>query len=122
MSKLMLITTYHFYSADSLATRILDGKTTVLITADGVWRGQKLIHLLEIADKALEICSKDHDFKVNCNIVVCHLPRLNENNAEEYEAQMAKSWEEPRDIWWHEVMKDASEECKPDSNPGDKLG
>ena len=34
------------YSAESLASRILDAKAKVLVTADGVWRGNKLIHLL----------------------------------------------------------------------------
>ena len=41
------------YSSDSLAARILDAKARVLVTADGVWRGKKLIHLLEVADTAL---------------------------------------------------------------------
>ena len=35
----------------SLADRMIDGKTNVLISADGVWRGSKLIHLKDIADK-----------------------------------------------------------------------
>merc|ERR1712122_118527 len=41
------------YSADSLATRILDAGARVLITADGVYRGTKLIKLLEIANSAM---------------------------------------------------------------------
>merc|ERR1719462_1051295 len=41
------------YSADSLATRIIDAGARVLITADGVYRGTKLIKLLEIANNAM---------------------------------------------------------------------
>jgi acetyl-CoA synthetase len=41
------------YSADSLAARILDAGARVLITADGVYRGTKLIKLLEIAHHAM---------------------------------------------------------------------
>ena len=33
------------YSADSLSMRILDAQAKVLITADGTWRGKKLINL-----------------------------------------------------------------------------
>ena len=42
-------------SADSLSARILDAKARVLVTGDGVYRGKKLIHLLEVADTALNI-------------------------------------------------------------------
>lgn len=38
------------YSAESLSDRMLDAEARVLITADAVWRGAKLIHLKEIAD------------------------------------------------------------------------
>ena len=38
------------YSADSLADRMMDAQASVLITADAVWRGPKLIALKEIAD------------------------------------------------------------------------
>ena len=43
------------FSADSLSARILDAKARVLVTGDGVYRGKKLIHLLEVADTALNI-------------------------------------------------------------------
>jgi len=100
------------YSADSLSARILDAKARVLVTADGVWRGKKLIHLLEVADTALNLVKKS-GHEVEVNVVVCHLPRLNENqSAKDYEDTVAKSWESPRDVWWHDVMKDASEECE----------
>ena len=46
------------FSADSLATRIVDAKSGVLVTADCSWRGPKRIHLLEIADHAIQICTE----------------------------------------------------------------
>ena len=30
------------YSSESLASRVLDAKAKVLVTADGVWRGERL--------------------------------------------------------------------------------
>ena len=101
------------YSADSLAMRILDAKATVLVTADGTWRGTKLINLQEVAYMAMEHCKQDgHEVKVN--VVVCHLPRLNDTSSvtQEYEEKMAKSWESSRDVWWHDAMKSAPEDCE----------
>ncbi|PRD32301.1 UNVERIFIED_CONTAM: acsA [Trichonephila clavipes] len=43
----------------SLAERILDAKSTLLITADGGYRGQKLVNLKSIAEKAIDICNKN---------------------------------------------------------------
>ena len=42
------------YSADSLATRICDAGARILISADGVFRGTKMIKLLEIATTAMK--------------------------------------------------------------------
>ena len=96
------------YSAESLASRILDAKAKVLITADGVWRGTKLIHLLEIAAKAINI-TKEGGHIVDSNIVVCHLPRLNET-APDYDKKINQIFDETRDMWWHDAMKSASDD------------
>ena len=100
------------YSAESLACRILDGKAKVLVTSDGVWRGQKLIHLLEIAAKAMAM-TKEKGHVVETNFVVCHLPRLHES-APDYEATINGLFdhEAGRDVWWHDAMKTASDECE----------
>jgi len=102
------------YSADSLAMRIMDARAKVLVTADGTWRGSKLIHLQEISHEAMESCKKQgHDVEVN--VVVCHLPRLTEHSstASDYEERMSKGcWVGGRDLWWHDAMKEASEECE----------
>merc|ERR1719239_1212073 len=63
------------YSADSLATRILDAGARVLITADGVYRGTKLIKLLEIANSAMSKAA-DQGCAVKHHICVSHLGRL----------------------------------------------
>ncbi len=34
----------------------MDAKAEVLVTADGVWRGVKLVKLKEIVDEAVDIC------------------------------------------------------------------
>jgi len=102
------------YSADSLASRILDGGVRMLITADGVWRGAKLIHLLEISQKAMEMAEKDGHAVESC-VVVEHLERLqapdSKGDAHEYEAKVTSQWRKGRDSWWHEDMREAKEEC-----------
>ena len=47
------------FSAESLASRILDAKCRVVIAADGVMRGPKLVPLLQITNDALAMCGKE---------------------------------------------------------------
>lgn len=96
-----LIFTFQFggFSAESLSERTLDAKAKLLITADGVWRGDKIIHLKEISDKvslnnvtvsiknkfwnwtnlfetqALDKC-EEQGHKIEHCVVVHHLPKL----------------------------------------------
>lgn len=46
------------FSAEALAERMVDAKCIALVTADGSYRGSKLIQLKEIAAEALEKCQK----------------------------------------------------------------
>ena len=62
------------FSAEALASRIIDSKAKVLITADGTMRGKKLIDLLNIADNALELVEKSGEHKVSNTIVVERKP------------------------------------------------
>jgi len=51
--KMVFFCQFGGFSAESLADRILDARARVVITADGVWRGDKMIHLKEITDQVL---------------------------------------------------------------------
>lgn len=44
------------FSSEALAERMINAKCSVLVTADGYYRGTKLIQLKEIAAEALEKC------------------------------------------------------------------
>lgn len=46
------------FSSDALAERMVKAKCSVLVTADGYYRGDKLIQLKEISAEALEKCDK----------------------------------------------------------------
>jgi len=100
------------YSADSLATRIVDAGARVLITADGVFRGKKFIKLLEIANEAIEKVTAD-GFTVDHHICVSHVPRLS-NSGDSAELKKhedyVKAYVLHKIDWWHEVMRSAKPE------------
>ncbi len=92
------------FSADSLADRIIDSKCEVLITADGCFRGEKLISTKEISNKAMGICEQNN-FQVKSCICLQH---LGDRYPEKLEMKSG------RDHWWHDLMAQASEECAPE--------
>ena len=104
------------YSADSLATRLLDAGARVLITADGVFRGTKLIKLFEIASEAMEKAGKE-GCVVEHHLCVSHLPRLANSGVsselKKHEEAIKAAWSPPRDEWWHHAMRDAGAEHSP---------
>lgn len=61
---------------------MIDAQPSVVITSDGVWRGEKIIHLKEITDKAIAKCG-DANLDIKHCIVVNHLPRLAVNTVNE---------------------------------------
>jgi len=89
------------FSPDSIAGRMIDAKSHVLITADGCMRGKKPIPLKDTADKALELCAEQgHD--VRLSIVLNRL-----------DGKLDINMKEGRDVWLHDLLKDASTECAP---------
>ncbi|XP_018400052.1 PREDICTED: acetyl-coenzyme A synthetase [Cyphomyrmex costatus] len=110
------------YSSNSLAERILDSKAKVLITTDGVWRGEKLLLLKNICDEATAKAKK-HGHQLESCIVVAHLRRLNNpqgkikgvnGTSNGTATDIANvSWDDDRDVWWHDEMEDAEASCYP---------
>ncbi|XP_073973079.1 acetyl coenzyme A synthase isoform X2 [Rhodnius prolixus] len=103
------------FSSDSLGERMSDCKCKILLTADYVYRGEKLLRLKEICDQAMKK-SQELGHKVEKCIVVKHLPRL---SAQFHctNGDLAKidnlPWDDDRDLWWHDEMEDASTSCYP---------
>ncbi|XP_073407049.1 acetyl-coenzyme A synthetase, cytoplasmic-like isoform X1 [Dendrobates tinctorius] len=98
------------FSSDSLCERILDSQCTVLITADGVFRGEKIINLKHIADEAIQKCKEKAHTVENC-IVVKHLGgRLNNQN----KSKLQTAWNPDTDRWLDDLMAAAAEECEPE--------
>jgi acetyl-CoA synthetase len=81
------------FSPDSLAGRILDCESTVVITADEGVRGGRKIPLKVNTDKALESCPGVHTAFV--------VKRTGGDI----------SWADGRDVWYHEACEAASPDC-----------
>ena len=81
------------FSPDSIAGRIQDCDSNVVVTADEGVRGGRLIPLKGNVDKALESCPS-----IEKCIVVRHTGG-------------ETGWEDGRDVWYHEAMEEASEDC-----------
>jgi len=84
------------FSAQSLADRINDAECKVLITADGGKRGNKIIHLKQTADEALQ---QTHSIK--------HVLVLKHIGIE-------INIQQPRDIWWDDIVSKQSTYCEPE--------
>lgn len=82
------------FSPTSLRDRILDAEAKILITSDGGWRRGKIVPLKDNADEAV---------KGTPSIEKVVVVKRTENDI---------PFEEGRDLWWHDLMKDASPECE----------
>jgi len=84
------------FSPESVRDRVLDCGCTAMITADGAWRGGKLIPLKANVDEALEGCP---------DVTTCVVVRRTENDI---------GWVDERDVWYHELLAEQSPESEPE--------
>ena len=84
------------FSPESLRGRILDSDCRVVITADEGVRGGKPVPLKANTDEALEACPNVHTV-----LTVQHTGGKTK-------------WHEGRDVWYHEVMEEAGDDCPPE--------
>lgn len=84
------------FSSEALKDRINDAECKVVITADGGYRRGSVIALKKSVDEALKSCPS-----VKSVVVV----QRTKNEVQ---------WQEGRDIWYHDLVADASDECAPE--------
>ncbi|MDQ2870391.1 MAG: acetate--CoA ligase [Acidobacteriota bacterium] len=84
------------FSAESLRDRINDQGAKILVTADGGWRRGNVVPLKKISDEALT------DTPTIERMIV-----VKRTGGE-------VSWRAGRDVWWSELMADASANCPPE--------
>ncbi len=81
------------FSADALKDRILDADCQYLVCADETLRGGRTAALKVNADKAVANCPN-----------IRHVIVIKNTGAD-------IPWQEQRDVWYHELMADASSDC-----------
>jgi acetyl-CoA synthetase len=84
------------FSSESLKNRILDCTSDVVITADGGYRGGRIVPLKQTTDDALKECPG-----VKTVVVLKRTGK---------DVPMV----EGRDKWWHELIRDVPQECEPE--------
>ncbi|XP_063317573.1 acyl-CoA synthetase short chain family member 2 like isoform X5 [Pelmatolapia mariae] len=100
------------FSCESLCERIVDAQSSVLVTSDGVYRGEKLINLKQIATEALEKCRERGSASVTkCLVIKHHALKTKSGGACN---KLQTPWDSQCDVWWDEAMRDSSEECEPE--------
>jgi acetyl-CoA synthetase len=80
------------FSAEALASRVVDSGSRIIVTADGFYRRGKIINLKSIVDEAVKICEKE-GLKIEKVIVVKR-------------AGNEISFNPARDMWHHELIAD----------------
>ncbi|WP_028035599.1 acetate--CoA ligase [Chelativorans sp. J32] len=88
------------FSPDSLAGRIVDGKSDFVITADQGLRGGRTIPLKENTDKAIAIAEK-------AGAKVRHVVVVRRTGGK-------IDWVAGRDLWYHDEVRNAKPDCKPE--------
>ncbi|HCU23986.1 MAG TPA: acetyl-coenzyme A synthetase, partial [Deltaproteobacteria bacterium] len=86
------------FSVDSLKNRILDCRAEFLVTADGLFRGEKTVALKANADRAVEACEAEGHRLIACLVL----------RRTEQEIDMT----EGRDYWWHELVARQEDHCE----------
>ena len=89
------------FSAEAVADRNNDAKAKLLVTADGGWRRGKVVPLKQNVDQALAKSPTVQKCIVfnRCDQQIAMKPG--------------------RDLWWHELMADASADCPPTAVDGE---
>ncbi|MDE2726046.1 MAG: acetate--CoA ligase [Gemmatimonadota bacterium] len=91
------------FSAEALADRIVDSACQIVLTTDGMFRGDRPMERKQPADEAIALAnSRMGNISVHTCIVV---QRVGEDSG------IACPMREGRDLWWHEAMSKADADC-----------
>lgn len=91
------------FSSNALADRINDAQAKMVITSDGLNRGNKQVDLKSMVDEALESCSSvEYSIVVNCT-------------------HANPPMKSGRDLWYHEIIEGQATACEAESMDAEDL-
>jgi acetyl-CoA synthetase len=91
------------FSSQALRERIEDGGCTAVITADGGWRRGSVLELKPQVDEAVEGLDAVH------TVLVVR------------RTEQAVAWKDGRDVWYHELLEGAGDDCPPEPMDSEDL-
>jgi acetyl-CoA synthetase len=94
------------FSAEALRERINDARAKVVVTADGAWRRGTIVPLKASVDEALRETPSVE------KVVV--LRRTGNAVASGAANTLNVNMQAGRDVWWHDLVENASDECAPE--------
>jgi acetyl-CoA synthetase len=97
------------FSPESLRDRINDAKAKLLITADGGFRRGSIVPLKKNSDNALEGTDS-----IEHVVVVKRELSGSKPGATNVPPVQGATMKSGRDLWWHDLMRDASTDCPPE--------
>jgi acetyl-CoA synthetase len=97
------------FSPESLRDRINDARAKLLVTADGGFRRGAVVPLKKNSDTALE----ETDSIEHVVVVKRELSGF-QSGASKIPPVQGTTMKSGRDLWWHDLMRDASAECPPE--------
>ncbi len=91
------------FSAQSLAERIHDSSSRLIVTTDGAYRGKKPVPLKSNVDEAIARAAREGVDVATCIVV------------ERVGSRLPVEMQAGRDHWWHEEMAEAQATCEAES-------
>ncbi|HEY1953502.1 MAG TPA: acetate--CoA ligase [Gemmatimonadaceae bacterium] len=98
------------FSPESLRDRINDAKARLLITADGGYRRGSVVPLKKNSDAAIE----GTDSIEHVVVVKRELSGSAQKSGGTRGAPIQATMVAGRDLWWHDLMRDAEAQCQPE--------
>ncbi|MBX3113089.1 MAG: acetate--CoA ligase [Fimbriimonadaceae bacterium] len=96
------------FSAQSIQERVNDAEAKLVITADGSWRRGNIIPLKQIVDSAIEMGCPSVTNVLVYERVGAPFAETMGIPAPDYNRG---TWVEGRDVWWHDVVPQQSDDC-----------
>jgi len=105
------------FSAQALKSRLLDCEAKILVTCDGYYRKGQIINLKNSADEGIK------GTKIK-KVLVVKRAKIKEQYSSRVSVKASANkifWDEKKDIWFHELIRDEKDSCPPKAMDAEDL-